>query len=968
MPGSIPVSAVQVNEIGEIRESTPLYRKLPSELKEEIQKNIPAQKNAFVYNDEVYALNYGEKGDDGTKWVVIQKSSDAITHSMAALLQSMEDIVLELSLDGVFINAWTRDEERLFMPRHLFLGKKVVDVFPSELAAPIMTAFNKVVTDCETETIRYGSPNPEDDSRFEARISCVLEGGSVRSVAVLIRDITVEVKGQYELKQALDRLNVITSIPGAPVIYSAEPYVPKERFISSNAVHLTGYEVVNSKSTVEWEDLVHPEDLNRVTEEILAFLKSDEVRLELEYRIVHKLGHTVWVGENLMKSFDENGKNIAVHGVLIDISNLKSVLNELKVRETLLARAGRIGKMGAWQHNRVTNEMIWSEEIYSIFGLEPRSDMSPSIGFDYFVEPEKKIIIEKYTDLIENGVPYDVTGKFTDPVRGERWIRTVGLPLYEENGGFSLVYGFLQDLTEQKRKEVALEESMQMFDSAFSNAPLGIGIIALDGSWQQVNQAMCKMFGYTEEEMLGIKFAEMTHPEEVQLDTILVQDVIDGKLDHIAREKRYVRKDGTAFWGHVHASPVRDAEGNVKYFISQLEETTERRKYEEQILKSSELARKAANAKSDFLAQMSHEIRTPMNAVVGITNLLYQEAAENPELFEKVNILKFSAENLLSIVNDILDLSKIEQGSLRIERMSVKIRDIVQGVRGMYQQRAEENATELIVNIDSQVPDGLKGDPQRITQVLNNLVSNSIKYTKDGVVEIRVTGETIEDQFELNICVSDTGVGIDDKLKEIIFEPFTQGDSDFAKMVGGTGLGLTISNRLTQLMGGELTFDSVVGKGTDFTLKLSLDITASTPVKTDSTSMSADSLKGVKMLLVEDNKMNVFVAERFLRNWGVDLTIATSGEAALEMPDLFDYQVILMDMHMPGMNGLQTIEEMRKKGVKSEVLMLTAAIDVKEREDDWDRLKIRDIVFKPFVPEDLLNKIQSAVASSILVK
>lgn len=888
---------------------------------------------------------------------------EADVHSdLHSLIQSLDDIVFELNMKGQFRAVWTADESKLFMPKDRFLGQTIPDVFPPDLADELMKAIGELRSTGIKQRIRYSSPE-DPDRHFEAALSVVRVNDEPTGISVIIREVTAEVQRNAELREALARLEIITSLPQAPVIYTADPVDLSGRFVSKNVESLTGYHADSPSVRIDWAGIVTSEDLIKVFGTISSFINSEERVLQLQYRIKHRDGRTLWIQEYMQKELNAAGKLEAIHGTMMDITPLKEAMNELLIHQDLLTRAGRMAKLGGWEYDPHTRSTVWSDEVYRIYAISEDTVVDPHMGLSFYHPDDQDRVSEHFKALVRHGEAYDIEARLIDTDGKQKWLRSIGVAK-KKDGRVEIAYGILQDISEAKRREVELHESLELFNQVFDNAPLGIAIVSTEGRWVQVNPSLCSMLGYAPEELIGKRFGDITHKEDISVNNSMLDLLREGKEEHYHTEKRYMRKDGTTVWVELNASVVRK-NGKVRFFVSQIVDITERHNYQSKLLKAREEAEKAARVKSEFLAQMSHEIRTPMNAIVGITNLLYQDLAGDKDLYEKVSVLKFGAENLLSIVNDILDLSKIEQGKLRIENMSLNIRDIVTGVKGIYSQRAEEKGLKVRTHVEENVPERLFGDPQRITQILNNLVSNAIKFTEKGAVTVHVSGEVKGPDFEIVLSVKDTGVGIEDSFVDRIFEPFSQGLAEQNRRMGGTGLGLSISKRLADLMQAGLKFNTTVGEGTEFILNLTLPVAFEEKHVSAQNSHSGDSLMGRKILMVEDNSMNIYVARRFMDKWKIDVEVEMSGETALGRDDLDQFELLLMDMQLPGINGLDTIRAFRERGVEAPALMLTAATDVRDNDQDWDQLRIIDVVFKPFVPDDLFRKIQLALSFSV---
>ncbi len=376
-------------------------------------------------------------------------------------------------------------------------------------------------------------------------------------------------------------------------------------------------------------------------------------------------------------------------------------------------------------------------------------------------------------------------------------------------------------------------------------------------------------------------------------------------------------------------------------------------------------AEEATLAKSNFLSNMSHEIRTPMNAVIGMTHVLLEE---NPRIDQKEHLetVMFSAENLLVIINDILDYSKMEAGRMVIERTNFDIREVINNIYKTLVPKAKERKLIFQLDMEEDVPRYLLGDPTRLTQVLINLLNNAIKFTEEGKISlaVRQQGQSKKGESKLLFEVKDTGIGIPKEKQEQIFESFSQADEHTTRIFGGTGLGLAITKRLVELQGGLIKLQSEIGKGSCFSFSLTYPI-GEIPIETLSETQNVLKQKGIKgverILIVEDNLFNVKVVKRILKFWDMEIDIAHDGYEALEMIKVKDYNIVLMDLQMPRMDGYQATETIRswseKKYQSLPIIALSASALADFRQRAFD-VGMNDFLTKPFKPKDLYQTIE----------
>lgn len=438
---------------------------------------------------------------------------------------------------------------------------------------------------------------------------------------------------------------------------------------------------------------------------------------------------------------------------------------------------------------------------------------------------------------------------------------------------------------------------------------------------------------------------------------------INAKLrEEIDIRKRSVLKLIDTIRSIEHVSDTRELGGHdLEQIVDYLKIQVEKRQEAELEMKAAkEVAEKAAMARSEFLSMMSHEIRTPLNAVVGFTYLLLQ-GKYLPEQEEQLNLLKFSAENLLALINDILDFNKIESGKVSLEKTSFNLSKLINQVRNTNFTKAQDNGNNIRVMFDTQIPQYIVGDPLRIGQVINNLVSNAVKFTHNGlvVIEVMMMRQTA-DMVQIQFTVKDNGIGIAEENQRKIFEIFTQASESTTRQYGGSGLGLAICNGLLEIMHSHMELESRPGKGSAFSFTLNmpyLNQADEYSFENDKVVTSDPDLSGTRVLLVEDNNVNTLVATTFLKRWNTVVDTAENGKIALEKIKANTYHIVLMDLHMPEMNGYEACLHIMEIKPKLPVIALTASAMLNIRDKAFE-VGMIDYVTKPFEPNELYEKIR----------
>ncbi len=439
-----------------------------------------------------------------------------------------------------------------------------------------------------------------------------------------------------------------------------------------------------------------------------------------------------------------------------------------------------------------------------------------------------------------------------------------------------------------------------------------------------------------------------------------------GKKETLS-EVPFISKDGEVKWIEQRNLMLFDQDGNVIKTTCIGRNITKQKNTEKTLIEAKETAIKSSLVKAQFLSSMSHEIRTPMNAVIGLIYLMMQENPR-PDQKDHLETLKFSAENLLELINDILDFSKIEAGKIEINKTDLSLEEIIRFIHHGFNSRAIEKGIGLSLNYDESLPAKLIGDSLRLSQIMNNLVSNAIKFTDEGGVNISIQKQReTSREVEIFFSVEDTGIGIPSDKLSSIFEDFTQvTESDLRQ---GTGLGLSITKELLRLQGSEIKVDSVYGKGSIFYFTLTFEKSVKSQAKLKKVDLSTISnpksksgaLSGVRVLLVEDNKINQKVTKKFLTKWGVETVIADNGKIAVDLVQMTDFDLLLMDMQMPIMDGIEATKAIRGLGGKYEnipIIALTASAVLGMKKNAINS-GLDDFVTKPFTPDVLFKKIST---------
>jgi len=508
--------------------------------------------------------------------------------------------------------------------------------------------------------------------------------------------------------------------------------------------------------------------------------------------------------------------------------------------------------------------------------------------------------------------------------------------------------------------EVALEviKSKEQLDKVMANVADVIFEVDSSGRFTYLNPAWIKYSEASVAQSMGRNFMEYSNGIK-HFDSEVKGQIINKDFEVLETTFSRYDSSGNLKWWEMNVKLLKSQEGIIEGAIGSLAEVTQIKEKEYEL-------KKANKAKSKFLSTMSHEIRTPLNAVIAISNILLMDEPRDSQL-DNINALKFSSRHLLNLINDILDYNKLTSGKLHFDNSPFNLRQIINGTINSFSFNAREKGIHLSTTVSSMVPDGVKGDSLRLSQVLTNLLGNSVKFTNEGHVELEVDIiEESDDKIKLRFSVHDTGIGIAQEKLKNIFERFTQAETHTTRMYGGTGLGLAITKQLLHLQNSRINVESKLGKGTTFWFDLKFDkLIKKELIRIDPEQETQFDLKGMKLLVVDDNQMNLMVIEQFFDKWNVQYDSATDGNQAVEKVKVKAYDVVLMDLQMPVMNGYEAVAEIRKLGgghSNLPIIALSASVSneviVKVVDAGMD-----DYLSKPFDPIDLylkLNKLLPA--------
>ncbi|MCX6232092.1 MAG: PAS domain S-box protein [Bacteroidetes bacterium] len=712
--------------------------------------------------------------------------------------------------------------------------------------------------------------------------------------------------------------------------------------------HLTGYlvdELLNGE--ISEKDFTHPDDWNMVIEQMLKTAKTLSTETDIEFRIITKNKQIRTINLNSQPVFKDN--------LLLGFRTSIRDVTDNKIKQALKASEELFRDIVS---NNPDHILIQDTDLKYTFVINPQlgftqSDMIGKTDYDLMnKEDAEKITIIKQ-NVINTAKPVFIETSFMSKSGELEYFRGTYTPKFDNSGKINGLFGYFRNITQLKQIESELSKSEEKFKLIFEKSSAPIVIADDNGNYLVVNKAASKLFDFTVDEMLHMNVGDLITTSNAdaaaQYEEYIIKGEGKGEFD-------FISKNGTHKIVKYNAVRIMP-----DFNLSIMMDISEENRILEELKLAKLNAEELMNSKQQFLSNMSHEIRTPMNSIVGFTKILLKTNLNDLQK-EYLHAIKTSGEVLIVLINDILDLAKVDAGKMVFEKRTFKLHESISSIIHLFEHKTREKNLELIKEYNTKIPAVLKGDSGRLHQIMLNLLSNAVKFTSEGRITVIVDflGED-DEKVAIEFTVKDTGIGIPENKMDKIFDSFEQASAIISSVYGGTGLGLAISKQLVELQGGSISVKSDAGKGSSFSFILNFEKTTDTfETEPDSIELIKE-IENLNVLVVEDVMLNQLLLKTILNDFGFKYDVAENGLIAIEKLQSNVYDIILMDLMMPEMNGFEATEYIRNKmNSKIPIIALTADVTTV----DIEKCKAHgmdDYISKPIDEKLLLKKIVSLV-------
>ena len=853
-----------------------------------------------------------------------------------ALIQAIPDLIFVLNKKGDFLNLVASNNTKLFIPSHQFLGKNIVDVMPQEVAKQSLKALKYLFKTKEIQHYEYSLSKNKVINWFEVRFSLK---GQNEAIAI-IRNTTEQKLAEQRLEESKKKYKLITESLSECV------------FTMDKNNHFTylspAFETITHASFKDYLNQSYskliPEKYQQLVQEKFKNGINNNTKQSYELEIIRTDGTLVPIEINIQSLFEEDTKLIGYIGTFKDISKRKKSELKLIERESYFRQSFEkptVIKVIVNPENGMivkANQAAANFYGWSINQLEQMNITQLDIA-------SNKIIQDKIKKIINSNVSSHFESTH---IKSDHTIRNVDVytTVIDVNNK-KLIHAIIFDITDKKK---AIQQAIILQKATEQNTN-SIIITDTDANIEYVNSAFEKVSGYSIEELIG-KNPRILHSghQSQSFYQEMWSNLSSGEIwkGEILNKK----KNGDLYWESIAITPILDDDQNIMKYIAIKDDITYKKNIEQALLRSKEKAEESDRLKTAFLQNMSHEIRTPLNSILGFSQILQNTNASPEEVQQYSEIISKSGTRLLDLINNILDISKIESGNLVLKEEAIQLNQLIQHIDKLISPRIKQKGLKLHLKFDLSDQDSLiQIDAGKLNQILLNLITNAIKFTEKG--SITCSYKIVDDK--ILFCVKDTGPGIPRKQQSQVFGRFYQVDQTINKHFEGVGLGLAISKGLVELLRGDIWLESEIGKGTSFFFTIPYkNRQRHSPRK--KTLADISTATNLNILIAEDDDSSFLFLEAILNQYNTKIHRATNGKQAVEISNDQDIDLVLMDINMPVMNGIEATKLIRQEHPKLPIIAQTAYAFSVEKKEVFEA-GCNEYLAKPISQTDLISTI-----------
>ncbi len=883
----------------------------------------------------------------------LKKAQEEFTRSETknkAILAAIPDLIFIINADGVYVDMKNVEQQHLLVPKNKVIGTHISELLPEDVHKPILEMIHRVLANGVSERLDYELELPDGLHHFEGRII----NYNPDQVLAIIRDITEERNTAIAAKEQNDFIRlVMDSSPSCIYVKDGDGKFKLANQVVADTIGQSLDKILSEDSSL----LYDPEDWDTYSHNDRIVIEEQR-EIVVDERLIKPDGSEAWF-KTIKRPLVTSDGQVHVLGISTDITEQREATMKLEQSEELHRLLSENSKDIISLHKLSGRYIYISRGVKDMIGY----DVAEVIGTTphRLIHPDDLVRLQAgFQEVIDSKINTSIEHRLVHKNGSVLWVETNLKPVFDETGKLIKIQSSARDISMRRTNAEALKRSEKKYRDLINYSQAYICAHDMEGIVLSVNPYLTNMLGFTEAEMVG-KPLSIFFPKEHQknfqlyLDRYNDSNVVEGVLCILNKEKqeRYLNYQNYKV----------EEPGEKPYIIGLAQDITDRLQTEKELKKAKEDAEESAKVKENFLANMSHEIRTPMNGILGMAGLMQKTNLDDTQN-NYLKIIKQSADNLLVVINDILDVAKIEAGKLDLEEIPFNLMDTIRSSFQTLAYKAEEKEIAYTIeqlNLPSPI---LIGDPYRLNQVLLNLLNNAIKFTDEGSVKLscHITNETDKD-LTVEVSVSDTGIGIPADKQDIIFDGFTQAYSSITRKYGGSGLGLSISKNLVEMQDGHIWVESSEGQGSTFKFQVTYPkATELQQGESKQPEVDFNSLEPLYVLIAEDNEINIFLAQSILEGWNFKVDIAHNGLEAVSLAEKNRYDAILMDIQMPEMSGIDATQLIRnnpdKQKANTPIIALTANA-FKGDAEKYLAAGMNDYISKPFEEEILFMKISA---------